>query len=36
MTKMKLKARLVTQGFSQKLEIDYDEPYSPVMDIITF
>ena len=30
------KACLVAQGFSQRAEIDYDETYSPVMDIITF
>ena len=30
------KACLVAQGFSQRPEIDYDETYSPVMDIITF
>ena len=30
------KARLVAQGFSQRAEIDYDETYSPMMDIITF
>nr|CBL94139.1 putative polyprotein (retrotransposon protein) [Malus domestica] len=30
------KARLVAQGFSQRLMIDYDETYSPIMDVITF
>ena len=30
------KARLVGQGFSQCPGIDYDETYSPVMDVITF
>ena len=30
------KARLMAQGFSQRLGIDYDETYSPVMNIITF
>ena len=30
------KARLVEQGFSQRLGIDYEETYSPMMDIITF
>ena len=32
----KYKARLVAQGFSQRPEIDCDETYSLVMDIITF
>ena len=26
----------MAQGFSQRLGIDYDDTYSPVMDIITF
>ena len=30
------KAHLVAQGFSQRPEIDCDETYSPMMDIITF
>ncbi|CAL2260333.1 unnamed protein product [Prunus armeniaca] len=30
------KARLVAQGFSQRLGIDYEETYSLVMDAITF
>ena len=30
------KAHLVTQGFSQRPEIEYDETYSPIMDAITF
>ena len=29
------KARLVAQGFSQRLDIDYEETYSPIMDAIT-
>jgi len=33
---MRYKARLVAQGFSQRPVIDYEETYSPVMDIITF
>ena len=28
--------RLVVQGFSQKLGIDYEETLSPVMDAITY
>ena len=30
------KARLVAQEFSQRPVIDYEEAYSPVMDVITF
>ena len=33
---MRYKARLVAQGFSQRLGIDYKKTYSPVMDAITF
>ena len=33
---MRYKARLVAQGFSQRLGIEYEETYSPVMDAITF
>ena len=32
----KYKARLIAQSFSQRFGIDYDETYSPVMDIIIF
>ena len=33
---VRYKARLVAQGFSQRLGVDYEETYSPVMDAITF
>ena len=33
---VRYKARLVGQGFLQCPGIDYDETYSPVMDVITF
>ena len=33
---LRYKAHLVAQGFSQRPEIDYEETYSPVMDVITF
>ena len=29
------KARLVAQGFSQRLGVNYEETYSPIMDAIT-
>ena len=32
---VKYEARLVTQDFSQRLGIDYEETYSPVKDAIT-
>ena len=31
-----IKAQFVVQDFSQRLNIDYEETYSPVMDAITF
>ena len=33
---LRYKARLVAQDFSQRPWIDYEETYSPVMDVITF
>ena len=33
---MRYKARLIAQGFSQRLGIDYKEIYSPLVDAITF
>ena len=33
---MRYKARLVTQGFSQRPSIDYDETYSHVIDAAAF
>ena len=33
---IRYKARLMAQGFSQRLDIDYEETYSPIMDAITF
>ena len=33
---VRYKARFVTQDFSQRSEIDYEETYSPLMNAITF
>jgi hypothetical protein len=33
---VRYKARLVAQGFMQRLNIDFNETYSPVMNGITF
>ena len=33
---IKYKVRLIAQRFSQRLGIDYEETYSPVIDTITF
>jgi len=33
---VRYKARLVAQGFTQRLGIDFDETYSPIMSGITF
>ena len=33
---IRYKASLVTQGFSQRLSINYEETYSPMVDAITF
>ena len=33
---LRYKERLMAQGFSQHPGIDYEETYSPVMDVITF
>jgi hypothetical protein len=33
---VRYKARLVAQGFTQRLGIDFNETYSPVMSAITF
>ena len=33
---VRYKARLVAQDFSQRLGIDYEDTYSPIMDVMTF
>lgn len=33
---IRYKVRLVAQGFIQRLGVDYDQTYSPVMDIVSF
>ena len=33
---IRYKTRLVTQGFSQRPGIDYEETYSPIMDAMLF
>ena len=33
---VRYKVRLVAQGFLQRLDIDFDQTYSPIMDGITF
>jgi hypothetical protein len=33
---VRYKARLAAQGFTQRLDIDFNETYSPVMGGITF
>jgi hypothetical protein len=33
---VRYRARLVAQGFTQRLDIDFNETYSPVMNGITF
>ena len=33
---IRYKAQLVAQGFSQRSGTDYEEAYSPIMDVITF
>ena len=33
---VRYKAQLLAQGFSQRLEIDFEFTYSPMVDVITF